>query len=51
MITNNFEIKFIEMNNKPGLKISFLKHMPHLISGLLDLTLLNKTKGKDYKKI
>lgn len=50
MITDNFEVKCIEMNNKPGLK-RFLKHMPHLISGLLDLTLLNKTKGKDYKKI
>jgi hypothetical protein len=50
MVTDDFKIKCIEINHKPGLK-RFLKHMPHLISGLLDLTLLNKNKGKDYKKI
>ena len=50
MITNDFKIKCIEINHKPGLK-RFLKHMPNLIKGLLDLTILKKDKTKDYIKI
>ena len=50
MITDDFKIKCIEINHKPGLK-RFLKHMPNLIRGLLDLTILEKDKTKDYTKL
>ena len=47
MITDKFEIKCLEINEKPGLE-RFLKHMPNLIKGLLDLTILKKHIGEDY---
>jgi len=50
MITDKFVIKCLEINEKPGLE-RFLKHMPNLIKGLLDLTILNKKNGKDYLEI
>jgi len=50
MITDKFQIKCLEINEKPGLE-RFLKHMPYLIKGLLDVTLLNKEEGEDYIEI
>ena len=50
MITDKYELKCIEINNRPGFGSSF-PFTPHLIEGLLDLTLYEKTKGKGYNEI
>jgi len=41
MITDDYQVKCIEINYKPGLT-NFLNIMPFLIKGIIDLTLLKK---------
>ena len=49
MVTNNYQVKLIEINQRPGIK------GPSLYSsfwkGLLDITLYNKKKSKNYIKL
>ena len=49
MITSDYKLKCIEMNNRPALSSKFLT--PHIFEGLIDLTLYEKTKGKGYNEI
>jgi hypothetical protein len=49
MITSDYKLKCIEMNNLPGLTSKLFT--PHFVEGLLDLTLYEKTKGKGYNEI
>jgi hypothetical protein len=50
MLTNKYQVKCIEINYKPGFT-NFLKRMPDLIKGMLDITLLNNENGEGYYKI
>jgi hypothetical protein len=47
MIDDKYQVKCIEINNQPGYANGF-KFTPHLIEGLLDITLYNKSHGKGY---
>jgi hypothetical protein len=48
MITDDYQVKCIEINYKPGLT-NFLNRMPFLIKGIIDLTLLKKNTSCYYK--
>ena len=48
MVTEDYDVKCLEINFKPGLK-NFLNRMPFLIKGILDLSLLNKNNEYYYK--
>ena len=50
MITKDYQVKCLEINYKPGLT-NFLKRMPNLVKGILDLTLLGKKEGEGYYRI
>lgn len=50
MINSDYELKCIEINNRPGYTSSF-NHAPCIVKGLLDLTLKGKKNGKGYLEI
>lgn len=50
MITSDYKLKCIEINNRPGYTSGF-PFTPHLIEGLLDLTLYEKSKGIGYNEV
>ena len=50
MINSDYQLKCIEINNMPGYTSGF-PFTPHLIEGLLDITLYEKYKGKGYNEI
>jgi hypothetical protein len=47
MITDKYELKCIEINNRIGFASSF-QFTPYLVEGLFDLTLYEKTEGKGF---
>lgn len=49
MVTNNHQVKLIEINQRPGVKGPSL--YPSFWKGLLDITLYNKKKSKNYIKL
>lgn len=49
MVTNNYQVKLIEINQRPGVKGPSL--YPSFWKGLLDITLYNKKKSKNYIKL
>ena len=50
MITDDYQVKCIEINHKPGFTGDLIR-LPFLIKGIVDITLLNKKNTSYYYKI